>query len=246
MLFKMTSKLSKAELSISFVRSNYKIQQQTCPKYLRMSSEQFPFLKPGGAGPGLCSEPCQRADLGTRPHTGFWKASASLFGYLYLYQTTASWMIEKISHSSAGPQHSTRQWADSQETHRWTEGDGDAWLLYTKAPAQSPLCWGKSPSPSSPSFFSKRAWWHEFCTLTTQPSDWWSHHSVSESHCDVIIVLLKGEKRTRNGGPSVQPARSNCICPFWDQPNMYTLQIFSTKLWATSQPYYFSRETLHK
>ena len=32
MLFKMTSKLSKSELTISFVRSNYKIQQQTCPK----------------------------------------------------------------------------------------------------------------------------------------------------------------------------------------------------------------------
>ena len=47
MLFKMTSKRSEAELTVSFVRSNYKIQQQTCPKYLRMSSEQFHFLKPG-------------------------------------------------------------------------------------------------------------------------------------------------------------------------------------------------------
>ena len=60
----MTSKLSKSELTISFVRSNYKIQQQTCPKYLRKSSEQFYLLKPGGAGPGLCSEPCQMVDLG--------------------------------------------------------------------------------------------------------------------------------------------------------------------------------------
>lgn len=39
MLLKMTSQLSKAEQTISFVTSNYKIQQQTCPKYLRMISE---------------------------------------------------------------------------------------------------------------------------------------------------------------------------------------------------------------
>lgn len=196
MLFKMTSKRSEAELTVSFVRSNYKIQQQTCPKYLRMSSEQFHFLKPGGAGPGLCSEPCQTADLGPCPHRGFWKSPASLSGYLYLYQTTCSWRTEKTSHSSAGPQYSTRQWADSQEIPGWTEGDGDAWLLCTKAPAQSPLCWDKSPSPSSPSFFSKRARGQEECTLNAQPSGRRSHHSVSESHRDDAIILLKEEKRT--------------------------------------------------